>query len=731
MVDAESRSGQGATAQPQKNDRSHFKISDYLDCLQPDGGSETRTERSFFCPVCQSKNFKVDLKTNKYSGFNCKCTQSEASKRKLRALLRELRRDQKPVRPRQQRSWIYQDAEGRPLIRVNRQDYGNGKRKIWQDPIQKGACTDLRKLARPYRYQECLEAIERGEPIFWVEGEPCVDALHSIGITATTTIQGSNSYNSEQYRGLFPVESLVICPDRDLQGLKYAGAIAADYEGAKWCYAKPDSRLWQRLSASGGWDIADWIEEGATAEIILAAVEERRTFAAVTPEATKQADDSSTTTKPNAFKRQYHYIEQRYLSRLRFNEFTKDIELDKKPLDLGDFRVRLAVDNNLDVRLDNLGLILKSLAEKNPFHPVKDYLSQCVEQHTDTQILQEFAQRYFGCPEPIYNIFLKRTLIAAVARIFEPGCKVDTALILQGKQGYRKSTFFKLLAGEDYFDDSLGAIDKDEKLKLHQTWFAEWAELESVFKRKDISLTKAFLSSSVDVIRPPYGKQPQRMKRQAIIVGTTNQDEFLSDSTGNRRFWVIPVKQPIDVAQLRQERDLIWGAAVALYQAGEQWWLTAAEEQQAQELAKDYLTTDPWQSRIETYLIEARLTKVNVTEVLNNCFEIDPSQQTKSHQMRVAECLKRLSWESAQKKHHGKRQRVWVKPDGLAVPEESLCPTSPPNTTSAQPAEHKLDLPPNVDRAAVYGDSAQPAQPQTPSFVSHNGHGKFIAEQLE
>ena len=729
MVDAESRSGQGSTAQPQR-DRPRFDIRNYTHYLQPDGGSETRDEKSFFCPVCQSKNFKVNLKNAKYGAFGCRCTETDASKRKLRALLIEQDRDQKPIRPRQKRSWLYRDADGQPLITVHRTDDGTGNREIRQQAHQDGTCADLRQFARPYYYEECLEALKRGEPIFWVEGEPCVDALRSIGITATTTIQGSNSYNSEQYRGLFPAEFLVICPDRDLQGLKYADAIAADYEGAKWCYARPDSVLWQHLSASGGWDIADWIEEGATADVILATVEERRSLTVPTPN-TSEPPESLSTTKPNAFKLKYHRIEQLYGNRLRFNEFTKDIELDREPVDLVDLRVKLAVDDNLDVRSDHLGEILRYLAKQNPFHPVKDYLNCCAEQYQDTKILEGLAQQCFGCVDPIYNTFLKRTLIAAVARIFDPGCKVDTALILQGQQGYRKSTFFKLLAGEDYFDDSLGAIDKDEKLKLHQTWIAEWAELESVFKRRDIASTKAFLSSSVDVVRPPYGKQPVRMKRQSIIVGTTNQDEFLNDSTGNRRFWVIPVQKPIDVAQLSQERDLIWGAAVMLYRAGEQWWLTAAEEQQAQNLAKDYLTTDPWQSRIEAHLIEWRLSMVTNNEILNNCFEIDPSQQSKSHEMRVAECLKRLGWKSAQKKHHGKRQRVWVKPDGLAVPAEPSCPTSYPDATNAQPAMQEVGLLPNADRVIASGDGDQPAQPQTRSFVSHNGHGGFIARQLE
>ena len=129
--------------------------------------------------------------------------------------------------------------------------------------------------------------------------------------------------------------------------------------------------------------------------------------------------------------------------------------------------------------------------------------------------------------------------------------------------------------GEDWFDDSLGHIsDKDERLKLHVTWFIEWAELESVFKRRDLASVKAFLTCSRDYIRPPYGRSVQAFNRPSIIVGTTNQDEFLGDPTGNRRFWVIPLQKVVDLRQLQQERDRIWAAAVTLYKAGELWWLS-------------------------------------------------------------------------------------------------------------------------------------------------------------
>ncbi|MEM9804630.1 MAG: VapE domain-containing protein [Cyanobacteria bacterium P01_D01_bin.56] len=531
-----------------------FNILHFLDQLEPDEGSHCPDESSYFCPVCHAKNFKVNLKTGKYKGFSCACTETDGGKRAVIEAIVPLQW-QKPYRQKQKRAWTYCDQDKRPVIRVHRVDDGEGNRKIWQESLQEGTPAELKKFARPYRYGDCLKAVQN-EPqrlIFWVEGEPCADALWEIGIAATTTLGGSVNYCAEQYRNLFPADSLVLCPDRDLQGLKYAGAIATDYPNAKWCYAYPDSSLWHHLSSGGGWDIADWIETGATKDTILAAVGSKRDLIPASEPTPPKKEASKE--KPNGFKRAYHFIDQLWAERLQFNDFSKEVELDGNAIELSDLKVELAITENLDLSLDKLELILGHIAKRNRYHPVKTYLMQCFEQYSETDILDTLAQQYFGCEQPIYNAFLKRTLIAAVARVFEPGCKVDTVLILQGKQGFHKSSFFKSLVGAEYFDDSLGAIsDKDEKLKLHKTWVVEWAELESVFKRKDIATTKAFLSSSVDVVRPPYSRQSVRMERQSIIVGTTNQDEFLSDVTGNRRFWVIPVQHSIGLEQLRQDR---------------------------------------------------------------------------------------------------------------------------------------------------------------------------------
>ncbi len=393
-----------------------------------------------------------------------------------------------------------------------------------------------------------------------------------------------------------------------------------------------------------------------------------------------------------SLKKNFHFVEKLWGKILRYNEFTKEIELDGQPIDIGKAKLRLALNHNRQIGLDNLELILMELAERNNYHPVREYLEKCGQQSTQPGFLDNLAQRYLCTTDPIYDAYLKRTLIGAVARIFEPGCKFDTALILQGSQGLGKSTFFKILAGgDDYFDDSLGdAGDKDERLKIHQSFFLEMAELESVFRRKDIAKIKAFLSSGVDNVRPPYARQAVRMPRQSIIVGTTNQDEFLSDATGNRRFWVIPA-QKVDLELVRLERDQIWAAAVAAYRAGEKCYLSQAEALQAAEAVKDYQTSDPWQNRVETYLQEHQLSQVTTGEILFTALEIEVAHQGRREQMRVAEILKTIGWQRQRVTIHGKRQYAFIKPEVSEVAPAKALETSTAAPPKAPPAEPEDD----------------------------------------
>lgn len=375
------------------------------------------------------------------------------------------------------------------------------------------------------------------------------------------------------------------------------------------------------------------------------------------PNKAAQVEDEE---KPCKLAHQFQEVEAVLGQRLRLNSLKLQIEIDGQPLNPDRIHLHLANKFRLQISRANALDIVSELAEQRPYSPVVEYLNRVYDQYGgNTTILNDLASRYFGTDNQIYNTYLQKTLIAAVARAMQPGCKLDTALILQGKQGVGKSSFFKALASEDWFDDSLGQVsDKDERLKLHITWFIEWAELESIFRRRDLASVKAFLTCSRDYIRPPYGRSVQAFDRPSIIVGTTNQDEFLADPTGNRRYWVIPVQKQVNTKLLKQERDRIWAAAVTLYKADKSWWLTQSEEEISATLISEYQMADPWQEAIASFV--ATKTATTTEDVLDKCINLDLEKQGKEAQMRVTNILKALGWIQERRYINGRRQRVWI-----------------------------------------------------------------------
>uniref|UniRef100_UPI003F6F991F virulence-associated E family protein n=1 Tax=Gloeomargarita lithophora TaxID=1188228 RepID=UPI003F6F991F len=265
----------------------------------------------------------------------------------------------------------------------------------------------------------------------------------------------------------------------------------------------------------------------------------------------------------------------------------------------------------------------------------------------------------------LYDVFVRKFLIGAVARAFNPGCKLDTVLVFQGRQGQKKSTFFEVLGGA-WFDDSLGPLDgKDDLMTLHRSWIMEWSEFDQVIGQRQASQIKSFLSRRVDRFRPPYGRMVREYPRRGVICGSTNQPEFLNDPTGSRRFWVIPTGTArIDTALLQRERDGIWAAAVQAYKDGEQWWLDYDLEQESEQLNCDYQQTDPWQDVIAGKLSlpgADQLTKVTTEYILTEWIGLPKDRQGKPEQRRVGAIMRALGWESKAFNEGSHKKRVWVK----------------------------------------------------------------------
>ena len=350
---------------------------------------------------------------------------------------------------------------------------------------------------------------------------------------------------------------------------------------------------------------------------------------------------------------------------IRYNVFTQQIEIKGAVIDGADrFYLKLA-EMGYKVGKELAIDCLVQVANENLYNPVTEYLLHC-EQHVEPAYIDGLATAYLRPgDEPdgptIYDEMLKRTLIGAVARAFDPGYKHDTACVIMGDQGAYKSSFWGCLGGP-FYSDALGDIStKDDVMVLHRSWIMEWAELDHITNRKHAGQVKAFLSQAVDLLRVPYGKAVEAFPRRGIIVGTTNKTTgFLVDETGNRRFWVIPTTKTqvdqINTAMLLMERDAIWAAAVHAYRNGETSRLPVEMEVAVQQENDAYMIESPWRSAILTYLAERRSMEVLTSEeILVKAIQKPMERQTKVDQMQVASILKELGW-TKRRESSGKRR---------------------------------------------------------------------------
>lgn len=250
------------------------------------------------------------------------------------------------------------------------------------------------------------------------------------------------------------------------------------------------------------------------------------------------------------------------------------------------------------VKPHSIAPIVEAIAWKHAFHPVRDYLHSLVWDGVPRldRLLVDFAQVE---DTPYARAVTARSLIAAVARAFRPGCKVDTALILESTQGFKKSSLFAALAIDpEWFGDNLpGQLgDKSVAEVIGTHWFIEMGELSNL-KKAEVDRTKAFMSRAADTYRPAYGRRVVDHPRQCVLTGTVNGEVtgYLRDLTGNRRFWVLRVG-PINLAAIVKLRDQLWAEAVARFRAGERWWFDDAEDAhlvEAQKAEADARTEEP------------------------------------------------------------------------------------------------------------------------------------------
>ena len=331
---------------------------------------------------------------------------------------------------------------------------------------------------------------------------------------------------------------------------------------------------------------------------------------------------------------------------------------------------------------DAVGMV----AEQNSFNPLKDRLNGL--EWDGVKRIDNWLHKYMGVEEDTFTTGVGRKfLISAVARGLNPGCKVDTMLVLEGDQGLFKSTACSVLCMEkDWFGDNMPDVSdrKAAQEYIQGKWLVEVAELNAMSKAESIK-TKSFLSSPIDRYRASYGRYSHDYPRGCVFIATMNPEGgYLEDATGARRFW--PVKVGIiDLVSLKNDVEQLWAEAVCAFKDGENWWLDSgtdidAAAKQAQD-ARHF--DDLWLPYVEKYITHSptifengnlksidmwsprakEIEYIVITDLLTDALGKPVSSVNKMDRNRVGKILTYMGWKNTTVRvgnnHIKKQQKVW------------------------------------------------------------------------
>ncbi len=299
---------------------------------------------------------------------------------------------------------------------------------------------------------------------------------------------------------------------------------------------------------------------------------------------------------------------------LRYNLMANQYEVGARKLELEEFnlldmrvmagrQVFRVFGKNSDPNYNDMRVAIESEARKNSYHPVEEWLTGLKWDGAD-RFTSDLPRAFGHDPGTIEAVFLRKTLLAMARRATKAGERVHTILVLVGGQEKNKSTACATLAGRGWFsDDSLDIENKDSWSTCHRHWLVEFAELSALAKR-DLEAVKSFITRATDTFRRPFARTEEVLPRRFVCVATTNEEGFLRDTTGNRRFWPVRISSEIDVGYLASNRSQLFAQAIAEVMMDEQHWLTPEEKVRHAALAMEFMASDPWDGPVAAWMAE-------------------------------------------------------------------------------------------------------------------------------
>lgn len=575
----------------------------------------------------------------------------------------EIPKDTPPVndKPHAEIVYKYADEKGWLLFEVVRAP----GHKFWQRrPFKDGWVYNMRGVRRILYRLPQLIASKMEDMVFVVEGEKDADNVAKLGLVATTNPGGAGKWRPE-YSAFLKGRCVAILPDNDQPGQAHAEKVRASLSGIA-----NSVRIITLPGLAEKGDVSDWIKAGGTREKLVEIVN----AAPPNQETPRWIEQCSTFHNgqiiPNLDNAAIGLENDPKLK----NKFAFDTMMEAPMTTQSEYKkVDDEIITNTQRYLQQCGLKQVSRdtvkhaiflhAKNNPINPFLDEL-KALKWDGEPRV-NSWLSDYLGAENNDYTRAIGPMFLRSmIARAFKPGCKVDYMLVLEGEQGILKSMACRILAGEQYFTDSLPELGsgKDVYLHLRGIWLAEVSEMHA-FNRAEATTLKAFLTQQTHRYRPPYASMEVDEPRRCVFIGTSNKDAYLRDETGGRRFW--PVKcTDIRIDWLKDDRDQLLAEAITQFLGGIQWWPERKFElEHIQPEQEKRFEIDPWFDDVAKFIDATTSTRLTIKEVAG-CVNIPIERLGQREQYRLSACLRAAGWTAKRDKN----QRWW-EPEATTKPQ--------------------------------------------------------------
>jgi predicted P-loop ATPase len=575
-------------------------------------------------------------------------------------------------------------------------------------------------------------------PVLIVEGEKCADAAESVypDRACLTWSGGCKAVDKADWQALSG-RAVWIWPDCDSQKDKSGQFLPYDAQPGQVAAAKIAKillgfgcqvsivRVPEPGEVKSGWDIADALQEWPVEQVLSYAqahlqaletaksVENRRENPAnaggggsgddsarkepmgdAEPDRawfhalTKKARGGIEPCRSNVAKILRMHPELR--GAIGYNEFSHQVEkLRPTPWSDAIGAWENSDDSELDEWLvDKIEVLIKSLAtiaegvshaaNAHRFHPVKEYLEGLPDWDGKPRLDYYLSYITDNAQTDFLRLAGRFFLIAMVARIFRPGVKFDYMLVLEGKQGQGKSSFFRILA-DPWFSETPFEIGTNEgNMAIQGVWLQEMAEM-GMFSRSEDTAFKSFLAITKDKFRRPYDRRPIEVPRVCMFGGTTNLDQYLKDQTGNRRIWPVRCTE-VDNEWLRLNREQLFAEAIIAFRAGERFYPTPQEEALYFEPEqRTRLSVDAWEETIALFVGDPKEKLTNFYTALDLLIKACGMERSKIDEAnratsRVGRIMVKLGWERVREPTGHYRRWGYVRPEKERIRAEIFSP---------------------------------------------------------